>query len=165
MLHMAYSILSFYSRVWHQLLRKPMTGHANYVAKQLRLPKNTFTNCFKLFIAFFVSGLIHYGVDYAVRRKWSSHSMEFFLIQAVAITCEDAIIALADMTRFSSKLNIFFKFMGFIWVLTWFTYSIPMWLDEMIQAGATDSGGWNVSLILGLNGHQVGKYSANFFKS
>ena len=92
-----------------------MTGHANYVAKQLRLPKSTFTNCFKLFIAFFVSGLIHYGVDYAVRRKWASHSMEFFLIQAVAITCEDAIIASAEMARFfktKSFLQIHGIYMG-----------------------------------------------------
>ena len=59
--------------------------------------------------------------------------------------------------------------MGFIWVLTWFAYPMPMRLDEMIQAGATDNRGWNVSLILGLfgvvNGQQVNNYSANFFRS
>ena len=75
--------------------------------------------------------------------------MEFFLLQAVAITFEDAIISLAARAGFSTKPNRFFKFMGFVWVFAWFTYSLPMWLDQTIHAGTMDDG-LNFSFILGL---------------
>ena len=140
---------SIYSRAWHQMLRKLVTGHADFITKQLHLRKSTFTTCVKLFIAFFVSGLIHHAAEYVIYQKWAGHSMEFFLLQAVAITCEDVIIKLAVRAGFSSKPNLFFKFMGFIWVFSWFTYSLPLWLDKMIHAGTIDDG-LNFSLILGL---------------
>ena len=121
------------SRVWHQMFRKVVTDHTNFITKQLRLPKNIFTSRFKLFIAFFLSCLIHHAGEYVIHQRWTGHSMEFFLLQAVAITCEDVIIKLAARAGFSLKPNCFFKIMGFLWVFAWFTYSLPMWLDETID--------------------------------
>ena len=131
------------------MLRKLLKGHADFIAKQLRLPKNTFTTCFKLFIAFFVSGLIHHSAEYILYQKWTGHSLEFFLLQAVAITFEDIIISLATRAGLSSKPNRLYKFIGFVWVFAWFTYSLPLLLDNVIHAGIMDNG-WNFSLILGL---------------
>ena len=131
------------------MLRKLLTDHANFIAKQLRLPKNTFTTCFKLFIAFFVSGLIHHSAEYILYQKWGGFSMQFFLLQAVAIICEDIIISLATRAGFSSKPNLFYKFIGFLWLITWFSYCLPMWLDGSNHAGVMDEG-LNFSLILGL---------------
>ena len=74
--------------------------------------------------------------------------MEFFLLQAVAITCEDIIISLVARAGFSSQPNRFYKLIGFV-VFTWFTYCLPIWLDEIVHAGLADDG-WNYSLILGL---------------
>jgi hypothetical protein len=53
--------------------------------------------------------------------------MKFFLMQAVAITCEDVIIALAERAGFSSKP---IRLMGFVWVFAWFAYPLSLWLDE-----------------------------------
>ena len=131
------------------MLRKLVTGHADFIAKQLRLPKNIFTTCFKLFVAFFVSGLIHHSAEYVIHQKWDGHSMEFFLLQAVGIICEDIVISLAARAGFSSKPNLFYKFIGFVWVFTWFSYTFPMFLDRPIQGGLMVDG-WNYSLILGL---------------
>ena len=75
--------------------------------------------------------------------------MEFFLLQAVAITFEDIVISLATRAGLSSKPNRFYKLIGFVWVFAWFTYSLPLLLDNMIHAGMMDNG-WNFSLILGL---------------
>ena len=112
------------------MFRKTVTSHANFITKQLRLPKNIITTRFKLFIAFFLSGLIHHAGEYVIHQRWTGRSMEFFPLQAVAITCEDVIIALAARAGFSSKSNRFFKFIGFVWVFLWFTYSLSLWLDE-----------------------------------
>ena len=115
------------------MYRKVLTDHADFVTKQLRLPKNIFTSRFKLFFAFFLSGIIHHSGEYVIHQRWTGHSMEFFLLQAVAITCEGVIIWLAARAGFSSKPNCFFKIMGFVWVFAWFSYSLPMWLDETIH--------------------------------
>jgi hypothetical protein len=131
------------------MLRKLVTSHADFITKQLRLPKNAFTTCFKLFIAFFISGLIHKSAEYILYQKWAGHAIEFFLLQAVAIICEDIIISLAARAGFTSKPNAFYKSIGFVWVFAWFTYSLPMWIDEMIHGGIMDDG-LNFSLVLGL---------------
>ena len=112
------------------MYRKVLTDHADFITKQLRLPQNIFTSRFKLFFAFFLSGLIHHAGEYVIHQRWTGRSMEFFLLQAVAITCEDVIIALTARAGFSSKPNWFFKIMGFVWVFAWFAYSLPMWLNE-----------------------------------
>lgn len=132
------------------MLRRLLTGHAKFITKQLRLPKSTFTTGVKLFIAFFVSGLIHYSAEYVLYQKWAGHSMEFFLLQAVAITCEDVFLSLAARAGFSSKPNRFFKFMGFVWVFAWFTYSLPIWLDDLKIIHVTLDDGWTFNLILSL---------------
>jgi hypothetical protein len=115
------------------MYRKVLTDHADFITKQLRLPKNIFTSRFKLFFAFFLSGLIHHAGEYVIYQRWTGYSIGFFLLQAVAITCEDVIIALAAKAGFSSKPNCFVKIMGFVWVFAWFTYSLPMWLDETME--------------------------------
>ena len=126
-----------------------MKSHIDFITKQLHLPKNTFTTCFKLFVAFFISGLIHHSAAYILYQNWAGHSMQFFLLQAVGITCEDIIISLAIRAGFSPKPNLFYKFIGFVWVFVWFTYCLPIMLDKMVQAGLTDDG-LNFSLIMGL---------------
>ena len=142
------------------MLRKLVIDHSDFIAKQLRLPKNKFTTCFKLFISFLISGLIHYAGEYILYQKWAGHSTEFFLLQAVAITCEDIVISLALRAGFSSKPNSFFKLIGFVWVFAWFTYSLPLWLDKIIDAGVFEQG-VNFSVILGLwhGDWSVGRYS------
>ncbi|KAF8815354.1 hypothetical protein BYT27DRAFT_7080138 [Phlegmacium glaucopus] len=145
----AYTVRNCWGRVWHQMLRKLVTGQANFISERLHLRKSIFTTRFKLFTAFFVSGLIHQTAEYVLYQKWEGHSMEFFLLQAVAITCEDIIVELAARVGFSSKPNRFFKFIGFLWVFAWFTHTFPLWLDKQIHAGLMDKR-FNFSLILGL---------------
>ena len=72
----------------------------------------------------------------------------FFLLQAVAITCEDTVINLAIKAGFSSKPNRFVKFIGFIWVFAWFAYSLPQWAEKSFLEGTINR--LNYSLILGL---------------
>ena len=125
-----------------------LTFHTYFLSQSLRLPNCTFKTYFKLFVSFAISGLIHYGGYYMLFQNWSGTSMRFFVLQAVAITFEDMVIALA--ARFGhTQQNTVFRFIGYIWVFAWFTYSLPMWLDPIVHAGTMDDG-INVSLILGL---------------
>jgi hypothetical protein len=117
------------------MYQKVLTDRTDFITKQLhvRLPKNIFTSRFKLFSAFFLPGLIFHAGEYVIYQRWTRYSMGFFLLQAVAITCEDVIMALAARAGFSSKPNCFVKIMGFVWVFAWFTYSLPVWLDETME--------------------------------
>jgi hypothetical protein len=101
---------------------------------------------FKLFTTFFLSGLIHATGEYLLSQSSSEgKAIQFFLLQAVGITFEDALIASASRLGYR-KANAFFKLIGFIWVFMWFTFFLPMWLDPQLHAGMM----YNDSDVLGL---------------
>jgi len=111
-----------------------LTSHANFLANVLHLPKGTFATYFKLFTAFFFSGLVHAVGDYMLFQNFSEGtSIQFFLLQATVITLEDAVIALAS--RLGYRESNAFKLIGFAWVFAWFTFSMPMSLDPQVKAG------------------------------
>lgn len=123
----------------------------NVLAETLKLPaKGILNTYFKLFGSFLISGLIHYGADYTLFHNWSGISVQFFLLQAVAITCEDSVIFLAG--RFgANKRTITSTLVGYVWVISWFAFSLPIWLDPIIHAGVMEEAGiLKVSLILGI---------------
>ena len=62
--------------------------------------------------------------------------MQFFVLQAVAITFEDAIIAIASRLGYKES-KAFGKLIGFIWVFAWFTFSAPMYFDHQEQTRRT----------------------------
>lgn len=138
-----------HSRVWHQMLRRLLTSNSNFIADTLHLKRGTFTTYFKLFTTFLFSGLIHAAGDYMLFQNISHRgTIRFFLLQAVGITFEDALIAIASHLGYR-KPNAFFKLVGFTWVFAWFTFCLPVWLDPQLHAGMMDEG-VNVSVILGL---------------
>jgi hypothetical protein len=124
------------SRVWHQTFRRMLTSNSNFLAAVFHLPRGTFTTYFKLFTTFLISGLAHATGDYILHQNFSQGtSIQFFLLQAVGITFEDAVIALAS--RLGYKESRAFKIIGVIWVFAWFTFSLPIWLEPMVHAGGT----------------------------
>ncbi|KAF8626962.1 hypothetical protein AX15_004616 [Amanita polypyramis BW_CC] len=160
----AYTVQRFWGRTWHQLLRRMLTSHAKWVAQDvLRLKPGTWRAlCIQLFTGFFVSGLIHGGIDYALygRRafchmtgSWGRSSpgidgggggaMSFFLLQPVAIIVENVVIQCANtfpvIVRSRSRWRRWWHLLGYLWVLAWFTYCMPMWLDPLIRSGMVES--------------------------
>ena len=91
---------------------------------------------FKLFTTFFISGMIHAISEHIpAKLKFSEvGSIQFFLLQAVGITFEDALIAVASRLGYR-KPNVFFKLIGFVWVFVWFTFCLPMWFDPQLHGG------------------------------
>lgn len=111
---------------------------------------------FKLFTSFFISGLIHAAADYNLHQSFSeSKAIQFFVLQAVAITFEDALIAIAS--RLECKESKGFKLIGFIWVFAWFAYSAPMYFNHQAQAQGTVEETNNFSLIRMLTSFCVAK--------
>ena len=71
--------------------------------------------------------------------------MQFFLLQAVVITFEDAVIASA--ARVGLKNRNLYRIIGYIWVYAWFVVSVPMWVDSMNVGGAFDKSSTRQTLI------------------
>jgi len=106
-------IIKLDSRVWHQTLRKNLTSHANFLAY---LPRGTFTTYFKLFTTFLISGLLHAIGEHVFFQNFpEGATVQFFLLQAVGITFEDAVIGIAS--RLGYKKSNAFKLIGFMWVV------------------------------------------------
>lgn len=101
-------------------------------------PGTNLSSYTQLYIAFLISGLIHAGGDFMVVRYLPIFPLKFFLLQAVAITIEDFVIWCTRSIR--PKLGWLNKAIGFAWVVVWFTWSGPQWLDPMSANGGTVDG-------------------------
>jgi len=139
------------------MLRRTLTTNSNFFSTALHLPPRTlFTTYFKLFTSFLISGLIHATGDYVLYHNFSQGgALRFFLLQAVAITFEDAVIAIFSRLPLvvgmrGGKSYSASKLLGYIWVFVWFTFSMPIWLDPQVHAGTVDETR-NLSLIRVLN--------------
>ena len=76
-------------------------------------------------------------------------ALQFFILQAVAITFEDAVIALAARVGLKHS-GALFRRLGYVWVYCWFVYSLPPWVDFKVSVGLFEDGEIKLSLILGL---------------
>jgi Membrane bound O-acyl transferase family len=87
----------------------------------------------QLFVAFLVSGLMHTGGDYMVFHRFTSFSSQFFLLQAIAISFEDFVLWSTKhwCARWDRRIT---RIIGYIWVLGWFCFAIPIWLDPLTAA-------------------------------
>lgn len=59
-----------------------------------------------------------------VDPKYTGNSFPFFILQAVAITLEDAVTRLVRKTTFLQS-SVLTRSVGYIWVVTWFYFTVP----------------------------------------
>ena len=123
--------------------------------KFLRFPRGTNRSSYtQLYIAFFLSGLLHFAGDYMIEKRLVYRSFKFFILQAVAITFEDFVIYIAKhLLRWrgielkpekagGSWAEVVVRVVGYCWVTLWFCLTFPIWLDEPNAIGfsSTDRG-------------------------
>ena len=116
--------------------------------KLLRFPRGSNRSSYtQLYVAFFLSGLIHSSGDFMLEKRVLSCSFKFFLLQAVAITFEDFIVYMAKrlLRREGIELvpgrideswvEVTVRVIGYCWVTLWFCLALPIWLDELDALG------------------------------
>ncbi|KAJ3496840.1 hypothetical protein NLJ89_g10429 [Agrocybe chaxingu] len=133
-----YTIRRFWGVGWHQMFRGGFSSHADFFAKALNLPaKSKLTTYFKLFAVFAISACMHHLADVGILHSWTkSGAIEFFLLQAVGIMVEDGMLALARRAGF--KASLFTRILGYGWVLAWFGFCMPRWIDPIVPIGYID---------------------------
>ena len=60
--------------------------------------------------------------------------MVFFLLQAVGIAAETYLLSLAQSLGVK-KGNTFLRWMGYLWVLLWLSWTLPFWTDAQHKYG------------------------------
>ena len=116
--------------------------------KLMKFPRGSNRSSYtQLFVAFFLSGLIHFSADFMFEKRMVYYSFKFFLLQAVAITFEDLTIYIAERSlrwggvelrpgkADESWVEAFVRIIGYCWVTLWFCSTLPIWIDEPNTVG------------------------------
>ena len=120
------------------------SGLGRFIANDLlKFPRGTNQSSYaQLYIAFFLSGIVHFAGDFMSHKRMVYHSFQFFLLQAVAITFEDFVIYLTKQLLLQQgiKLNpgkaneswadTAVRVLGYFWVVLWFCLTVPAWRDK-----------------------------------
>ena len=101
----------------------------------------------QLYVAFFLSAIIHTSGDFVSEGRIPSRSFKFFLLQAAAITFEDLVIYITNRLlrrggielkpgkAGESSAEVVVRVIGYCWVTLWLCLTLPVWLDELNAFG------------------------------
>ncbi|KAI6711090.1 hypothetical protein JHW43_006363 [Diplocarpon mali] len=144
----AYTIRGFWGKTWHQGTRKLFAALGTFIGDEVFVfrkgsPPNTYC---KIFVTFFVSGLLHQVADVANGIPWAqSGSLKFFCVQACGIVVEDAVQLIyrsVSGARFGDPPRWWARLVGYVWtaffLLFWTT---PWWFypTAALNAGRPDA--------------------------
>jgi len=120
--------------------------HADFFAEKLSLPPHSkYTKVFKLYTAFLVSGILHSGGDaLLLQNPTTTGAIRFFLLQATAIIFETVVFSFVRRAGLipsdsNSAFLMVFRLLGYLWVVVWLAFSLPVWIDPLYRYGFTDS--------------------------
>ena len=137
-------------------LGQMLAGFGRLVANDfLKFPHGTNRSSYtQLYVAFLLSGFLHFAGDFIIEKRIVYHSFKFFLLQAIAITLEDFILYIAKRLLRRERIElkpgktdeswaeVVARVIGYCWVTLWFCLTLPLWLDELnaIGFGSFDRG-------------------------
>jgi len=121
--------------------------------KLLKFPRGSNRSSYtQLYVAFLLSGLLHFSGDFMLEKRMVYRTFKFFLLQAVAITFEDFVFYIAkgflrrggvevkpgraDETWADAVVRV----VGYCWVTLWICLTLPIWLDGLSSIGVNSLG-------------------------
>ncbi|KAF7335265.1 hypothetical protein MSAN_02337200 [Mycena sanguinolenta] len=98
------------------------------------------------YIAFLISGIMHYLPEYMALRHWGGGALLFFLMQAVAISFEECVQGVGRRLGLSASWR--WKVVGYLWVWSWFAFCLPVWQDPPLHKGIFEELRYSVIVLL-----------------
>ncbi|CAA7260701.1 unnamed protein product [Cyclocybe aegerita] len=137
----AHTVRRFWGRVWHQMMRRLLSKNVDLVSKTLGLPRrNRITEFFCLFLAFFISAVIHGAGDAMMLTNWrQGGSFLFFALQPFAIALEEMVMSLGRRMSISGNSTTV-KMLGLLWAFLWFSNTLPIVIDIKARRGFFQAG-------------------------
>src|SRR5258708_7187202 len=119
------------------------TGLGRLIAnKILKFPRGTNRSSYtQLYVAFFLSSVIHCSGEFMFERRVVYLSFKFFFLQALVVTFEDFVIYVANRLLVRRGIELkpgkadeswaeaVLRVLGYCWVTLWFCWTFPMWTD------------------------------------
>jgi hypothetical protein len=136
---------------WHHMLTYTLLSHSAWAANTLRLKRGARgTYFFRLFVAFFLSGLLHAVPAWAVSRT-DAQAMAYFLLQAVGIVVEEAVGR--SLGRWCGLCGegwrgTMGRALAWAWTIVWMAGSNVLFVEGMVAIGmkpmirGVDLAGW-----------------------
>ncbi|KIK56853.1 hypothetical protein GYMLUDRAFT_75913 [Collybiopsis luxurians FD-317 M1] len=135
----SYSVRNFWGKTWHSFIRRFCISPGNKLIQLLQIPSKSIpAGLIKLYTTFLISALLHSVGDYTISPEYYGLSFLFFILQPVAITCEELIKCLLHKYVEQERLERFYfagKVIGYIWVGWWLTETAPFLLDPAMLVG------------------------------
>ena len=129
--------------------------------KFLKFPRGTNGSAYtQLYIAFFLSGFIHFGGDLILEKRMVYRSFNFFLLQAVIITFEDFVIYISKWSLRQGGIELkvgkpgeswagtVVRVAGYCWVILCFCLTLPVMMDELNALGFSSMDRWPITQFL-----------------
>ncbi|PBP21901.1 tat pathway signal sequence [Diplocarpon rosae] len=144
----AYTIRGFWGKTWHQGTRKLFTTLATFIGDEVFVfRKGSLPNTYsKIFLTFFISGLLHQAIDFAQGIPWAqSGSLRFFCIQACGIVVEDTaqfIYRWSTGAKFGDPPKLWTRLVGYVWMVFFLLFwTTPWWFypTAVMSAGRSDA--------------------------
>ncbi|KAI0344772.1 hypothetical protein BDW22DRAFT_1090336 [Trametopsis cervina] len=132
----AYTVRRFWSRCWHQRLRRYTAATGKAAARLLNCKPGTWLSArVQLIFGFGISALAHLPGDLMVSPRYAGASAPFFLWQILAITLEDFVI---DLSRYVGveEGKAWGRVVGWVWTAGWFSVMVGKFIDWTFLAGA-----------------------------
>ncbi|KAI5464243.1 membrane bound O-acyl transferase family-domain-containing protein [Mariannaea sp. PMI_226] len=126
-----YTVRKFWGEFWHQCLRRCLTGPADaFVDNILCIPRKTLLSRYsRIFLAFFLSGLVHQAASLAMDvPRTDVGTLNFFMLQPLGIIIEDGVQAATKGLGLPSFVR---RLVGYIWVIAFLWWSTPQWFYSM----------------------------------
>ncbi|KAI0357811.1 hypothetical protein OH77DRAFT_1588133 [Trametes cingulata] len=129
----AYTVRHLWGRVWHQNLRRHFSNWGKVAVRTLGVPRGTWLSSqVQIHVAFALSGLLHSMGELMLGKEYFGRSWTFFTVNALAITFEDTLFALAKRAGFTGPTPVT-RLLGYLWVFAWFTWSAPLYQRWMFE--------------------------------
>lgn len=107
--------------------------------RTLGVPRGTFLSSqIQVHAAFLASALLHCLGDVTLGhsvRYFGRVSLAFFLVNAVGITFEDSVVALARRAGVRGPPTRATRALGYVWVCAWFTWAARFYQEPIYAAG------------------------------
>ncbi|KAF2678011.1 hypothetical protein K458DRAFT_481085 [Lentithecium fluviatile CBS 122367] len=128
----AYSLRRAWSTFWHQGMANCLTGPAKFFTfRVLGLPKtSSIARYIFIVVVFPLSGAMHICGELTAGIPLSeSGVVQFFTTQALGLLLEDAVVGGWRLVvgRSDCEAQWWKKVFGFVWVVTWLAWSMPVW--------------------------------------
>lgn len=131
----AYTVRRFWSRTWHQWLRRYTASTGKAAARLLSCKPGTYLSSrVQLVFGFTASAFSHIPGDMMVDPRYAGSSLQFFYWQVIGISIEDFVV---DIGKYCGVKETPWTYpIGWLWTFLWFSFSAAKFIDWTFPAGA-----------------------------